>query len=442
MQNEENAYAHVAYALARDYTDLFYVNMETGEYVEYRSDDECGMLLEARRADGFFESCAQEVKQFVHPEDRNAFVNAMNREFLSATLDQCGEYEMTYRRLKDGRSFYVQMRVSRMRDDERYIVVAVSDIDELVIKRKEEERIKEERVVYARLHAIAGNFIIVYVVNPQNGNFREFSSNESYMLQSFAIEKEGENFFERSREVTRRHIHPLDLGRFLATFTKTNVMTAIERDGIFTLAYRLIMDGIPLHVQMKIAMVEESMGPRLIVGLYNIDTQVRQEKETEKRLAQAQAEANVDALTGVKNKHAYLETEARINDQIARHQASSFAIVVLDVNDLKRINDTDGHQAGDQHIRDACRVICDIFKHSPVFRVGGDEFTVIAQGVDYAQIEERLWDVSVHNEEATRTGGVIIACGIAKFEDDSCVADVFDRADCHMYEDKNALKSK
>ena len=436
-------YAHIAYALARAYTDLFYVNMDTGEFVEYYSDDECGMLLESRRACGFFESCEREAKMFVHPDDQDAFVGAMNREFLRSALDQHEEFEMTYRRIKDGRSFYVQMSVSRMKDDDRFIVVAVSDIDELVMKRRAEERIREERVIYARLHAITGNYLVVYVVDPRTDHFREFSSTESY-AQSFLLEKEGDAFFERSREVSKQCVYPTDLGRFLAVFTKENVLTAIERDGIFTLGYRFFMEGKPIHVQMKAAMVEEDDGPRIIVGLNDIDAQVRQEEETELRLAQAKAQVNIDALTGVKNKHAYLEAEDRLNDQIARHQATPFAIVVLDVNDLKQVNDTSGHQAGDELIRDACRVVCNAFKRSPVYRVGGDEFAVIVQGFDYEHIEERLWDVTVHNEQALGTGDVVIACGMAMFkaEDDDFVADVFDRADRRMYNNKKALKSK
>ena len=440
-QGASGIYAHIAYALARDYVELFYVNLDTGEFVEYYSDDERGMLLESKRDAGFFESCRQSAQLSVHPDDRGAFVAAMNREYLCAALDQHEEFDMIYRRIKDGRSFYVQMNVSRMKDDGRFVVVAVSDVDELIKKRREEERVQEERIVYARLHAITGNYIVVYVVDPKTDRFREFSSTESFS-HDFRIEKEGESFFERSRKETCRYIRLADVGRFLAVFTKENVLAAIERDGIFTLGYVLILGGKPAHVQMKAAMVEEDDGPRIIVGLYDIDTQVRQEKETKRRLAQAQEQVNIDALTGVKNKHAYLEEEDRLNDQIERHQAPQFAVVVLDVNDLKRVNDTDGHQAGDEHIREACRIVCEAFKHSPVYRVGGDEFAVIAQGADYIQLEDRLWDVSVHNEEALHTGGIVIACGVAKYEDDDCVADVFNRADRRMYEDKSSLKSE
>ncbi len=436
-----STYSHIAYALARDYTDLFYVNIQTGRFIEYRSDDINGMLLESRQSDGFFESCKREAKLYVHPADQDAFVRAMNQEFLSSTLDEHGEFEMSYRRIKDRRSFWVQMRVSRMRDNENLIVVAVSDIDELVLKRREEERIQEERTIYARLHAITGNFIAVYVVDPQTDHYREFSSTKSF-AQVFSLDKEGENFFESSRETTRHHIHPLDLNRFLSVFTKENVMTAVAHSGIFTLAYRLVMEGQPVHVQLKAAMVEEKEGPRLIVGLNDVNAQVRQEQETERRLQQAQAQANIDALTGVKNKHAYMEAEAQLDRQIANGQVPPFAIVVLDINDLKKINDVEGHQSGDQYLRTACKIICDTFKHSPVFRVGGDEFAVIARGSDLAHLEERLWDVSVHNEEALKVGGVVIACGMARFEDDSNVSAVFERADKRMYKDKKSLKGE
>ena len=440
-RNSSGIYSHIAYALARTNTDLFYVNMHTGDYIEYCSDDECGMLVERRRAADFFESCEREAKLYVHPEDQDAFVGAMNRDFLSNVLDQREEYGMIYRRIKDGRSFYVKMRISRMKDDDRFIVVSVRDVDELVMKRRAEERILEERIVYARLNAITGNFIVVYVVEPETDRYREFNSTDAY-VQSFKLEKEGADFFERVREVTCRRIHPADRGRFLTFFTKDNVMAVIERDGIFTLGYRLAMEGKPIHVQMKAAMVEESEGPRLIVGLNDVDAQVRQEEESERRLARAKAQASIDALTGVKNKHAYLDMEERLNSQIAARQAPPFAIVMMDVNDLKRVNDTDGHQAGDKHLRDACKIICDTFKHSPVFRVGGDEFVVVVQGEDYACIEERLWDVIVHNDEALQSGGVVIACGMARFKGDDCVAAVFDRADRRMYEDKGILKSK
>ena len=433
-------YNHVAHALARGYTDLFYVNMDTDEFIEFHTDDERGVLNEARRGTEFFEECKREAKLYVHQEDQAAFVKAMNRRFLEETLTGNKVFELTYRRIKGGEPFYVLMKVSRMEDDKRFIVIAAQDIDELMRQRRAEEQREEERIIYTRLHALTGNYICIYVVDPETGSYREFSATANYE-ESLKQAKEGSDFFTTVREAARTFNHPEDQKRFLSAFTKENILAEVKRSGIFTLVYRLMMDKKPVYVQLKAAMVEEKEGPRLIVGIYDIDAQVKQEEEFGKQLAQAQTQATIDALTGIKNKYAYLAAEARLNSQIAEHNQPPFAIVILDVNDLKKVNDTVGHQAGDQYLRDACKIICETFKRSPVFRMGGDEFAVIAQGSDYERIEELVGCVSDRNAEAAGTGGIVIACGMSKFDNDACVAAVFDRADHTMYENKSRLKN-
>ena len=144
-------------------------------------------------------------------------------------------------------------------------------------------KLEEERVVYARLHALTGNFIVIYAVDPETDSYREFSATEDYS-ENLAQAKKGEHFFDKAREVSRTFNHPGDLNRFLSAFTRENVMSEIKRSGIFTLVYRLMMDGKPIYVQMNAAMVEEKEGPRLIVGLNDIDAQYRQ-RETDKEIA-------------------------------------------------------------------------------------------------------------------------------------------------------------
>ena len=280
---QDKAITHIAHALARGYTDLYYVNMDTDEFIEYHTDDSSGVLTESRRGDDFFEGCKRDAKLYVHPEDQAVFTSAMNRQFLTRALERSGIFELTYRRIKDGDSFYVNMRVTRMEDDENILVIAVSDIDELMKQRQAEAQIQEERIIYARLHALTGNFIVVYVVDPETDRYREFSATNDY-TENLAQATEGEHFFSKVREVASEVNHPEDLPRFLASFTKENIISEIQTSGLFTLVYRLMMDGKPLYVQMSAAMVEEKDGPRLIVGLNNIDAQYRQ-KELDKETA-------------------------------------------------------------------------------------------------------------------------------------------------------------
>ena len=103
---------------------------------------------------------------------------------------------------------------------------------------------------------------------------------------------------------------------------------------------------------------------------------------------------------------------------------------------------TEGHEAGDKCICDACEIICRTFKRSPVYRVGGDEFAVISQDEDYARSEELVELITQHNEEALLNGGLIIACGMAKYDKETSVAEVFEAADRRMYENKKYLKTR
>ena len=82
------------------------------------------------------------------------------------------------------------------------------------------------------------------------------------------------------------------------------------------------------------------------------------------------------------------DAEEVLDRQILEGNKPEFAITILDVNDLKQVNDTLGHQAGDKYLCEASKIICNIFAHSPVFRIGGDEFAVISQGSDYENIDE------------------------------------------------------
>ena len=433
-------YTHIAQALARGYIHLYYVNLDTEEFSLYRNDEESGMLVEAHRGWHFFEECRVASECLIHPDDRDAFVKAMDRKTLVAALHKNGSFVMTYRMMKDDKPMYVTMRVSRMMDDERCIVLGLTDVDEQMRQRRAALRVIEEQIAYARINALTGDYLCVYIVDPESGRYREVSANQGY--ETLAQAKEGSDFFNATRDAARDVNYPEDVNRFLQAFTQENILAEIERHGIFTLSYRIMLEGKPVYVQLKAAMVEEKEGARLVVGINNIDAQVRQEETYVKNIAEARISANVDALTGVKNRNAYLEAEDRLNTQIAEGHAPEFAVVLLDVNDLKKVNDTAGHKAGDQFLRDACKIICDTFKHSPVFRIGGDEFAVISQGNDYACIDELVARMDGQNARALQDGGIVIACGVSKYSGDGRVAQVFERADQMMYENKNKLKAE
>lgn len=433
-------FSHIAQVLAQGYESLFYVDLNTEQFIEYRSDADGVGLSEVRRGWHFFEEWQDAAMVNIHPEDRDEVIRAMDRKTLVAALDQNPFYMVTYRMMLDQNSKYVNMKITRMQDDERFIILSITDVDEQIKHRQAVQRLEEEQTAYSRICALAGEFLCIYVMTPETGFYREYSSAAG--LETFAMPKEGRDFFSDFRENSIRIVHPDEKNRVFTALTMENVMQEIQNNGIFTLTFRMILENEPRYVQLKAAIIEESDGKRMVIGVNDIDAQVRQEEEYGRRLAQARIEANIDALTGINNRNAYRVYEERLNAQIEMNSAPEFAIVLLDVNDLKKVNDTEGHKAGDQFLRDACKIICMTFKRSPVFRVGGDEFVALCQGDDFSRLAELTEIMRVHNENALADGGIVIAMGVSCYENDANVAQVYERADQKMYENKRQLKER
>ena len=152
--------------------------------------------------------------------------------------------------------------------------------------------------------------------------------------------------------------------------------------------------------------------------------------------------AYTDPLTGVKSKRAYLDIRKQFEQKIENNTIKEFAVAVFDVNGLKEVNDNFGHEVGDQHIIGACNLICTILKHSPVFRIGGDEFVAILEGPDFEERRSLISDFNSQIEENARTGKVVVSVGLSTYKQNAgaTFASVFKQADENMYKRKAILK--
>lgn len=186
-----------------------------------------------------------------------------------------------------------------------------------------------------------------------------------------------------------------------------------------------------------------------------LNEMVRRLSQTKKELSNSIAHsqkmselAHRDALTGIRNKTAY-DREVQNLEWARTSGKLEFGIAMIDLNYLKRINDTFGHDRGNQAIIKLCYIICHVFSHSPVFRIGGDEFVVILKDQDYNErdklirmFQEKL-DALAQDPDLEVWEKVSAAIGVALYEKnlDSSVQNVFKRADIRMYENKKLMKS-
>ncbi len=182
-----------------------------------------------------------------------------------------------------------------------------------------------------------------------------------------------------------------------------------------------------------------------LFGVCIIHSFVYKDKDIEYRIKieAANKKAYKDGLTGIRNRLAYLEALADLEISLQEGTLKEFGVVVFDLNGLKKINDTLGHGAGDEYIKSACRLICEQYDHSPVFRVGGDEFVAILKDSDYEHREELEASFRKTIDENQRNGLVVVSNGMDIYQPDKDESydDVFKRADRLMYERKQSLKA-
>lgn len=327
---------------------------------------------------------------------------------------------------------------------------AIRDITKLIKleqkSHKQEIKLHEynntEITFFGIAKALCHDFDSVYYVNIHTGDYSEYIGHGNF--KGFKFATKGTDFFTESINNIPTAVYIADQKRLIDFITKENIMPSLLARKTISIRYRIVVNGEPLFYRLTAAPSIEQDSDHYVFGVQNIEENVKQEKEYAERIRLATEMANSDALTGVKNRLAYERAEERMNEEIAGGTISPFAIGVFDVNNLKKTNDKYGHEAGDVLICESAKLICSAFSHSPVFRIGGDEFAVILIGADYFDREKiisKFHKIAMRNK---KEGRAVVSSGFADyiFSTDLKVMNVFERADDKMYENKKKLKKK
>ena len=173
----------------------------------------------------------------------------------------------------------------------------------------------------------------------------------------------------------------------------------------------------------------------------------RKATDDERMINDLNKQVFVDALTHVRNKGGFDNYIQQLQARIDQGEAPEVAIGVFDCDNLKAINDQHGHDKGNVYLLTSSRLICRVFQHSPVFRIGGDEFAVILLGEDFEKRDELLHQFQAEQDAISasaenRWERASIALGVAVYDPqlDHSLKDVIRRADQLMYDNKHTRK--
>jgi diguanylate cyclase (GGDEF)-like protein len=441
-KKEKEVYDNIATSLAEDYEAMYYIVIETGEYREFSTSAEYASMNVPALGRDFYAETRKNAERYAHPDDREFAKSLYYRDTMLKNLEGKKSYSYKYRIMVNGEPRYFRFTVM-LSGDGKHFVLYEKDIDDEITEETMRKENQKKSITYGRIaESLASNYDVIYYVNVTSGEYAGYGSNDIY--GQLEVRQTGKDFFGEAVRDIDQIVHKNDRDMVIDFIDRDHLITALQDHKRCGLDYRLTVNGETHHARMTVRKTSDEN--HFIIGVENIDNEVRKEKQVLRALNTEKELARRDELTGMKNKTAYKELELSVQANIDNGlDYLTFAIIVCDANDLKRVNDNEGHVAGDEYIIASAKLLCDIFEHSPVFRVGGDEFVVFLRGSDYMIRQELTEKLRTQVRENQKTGsGPVLAAGMAEYvpEKDSLVSEIFDRADKAMYEDKQKLKNE
>ncbi len=136
VQNDNTMYAHIVRALSANFSLLYFIDLNTDDFIEYHSAGGPDDAVEQRQGADFFGLCAKGVAEQIHPDDQEMFLKSFTKESVLRALAERGEFTLGYRLASDGEPPLMSMRVTRMQGDENRIVIGVRSSESLTTRNE------------------------------------------------------------------------------------------------------------------------------------------------------------------------------------------------------------------------------------------------------------------------------------------------------------------
>ncbi len=439
-RKEKEIYDNIATSLAEDYEAMYYIDIETGEFLEFSSSKQYSTMNIPVEGQDFYAEVRVNIEKYVHPDDREFAHTLYRKETMLKNLEGRKSYSYNYRIMVEDQPRHYEFTVMRANDDKHFVLYE-KDIEDAITAENMRLENQKKHVSFTQIAEIlAVNYDVIYYIDAKDSSYISYECRNIY--GQLEMQKSGDDFFADSQNDISNIVEESDRDLVLAFINKDHIISTLMNQKSCSIDYRVVAFEQMHYVRLTVQ--KTANGSHYIIGIENIDNEIKKEKQHLKALNVERDLARRDELTGVKNKIAYTELEKSVQSNINNGMDYLlFALVVCDSNNLKKINDTEGHVAGDEYIKKTAMLLCATFVHSPVFRVGGDEFVVFLRGSDFSNREKLMKSLRSQVQANLKSGsGPILASGMAEFipGSDTLVSEIFDRADKEMYKNKQKLK--
>lgn len=428
-----------------EYDFVCYVNGNTNDVSSYKANKAFERIMRSisprlpsnKRLDQMF-------KRIVPPKYFSNFLEDVNRPRVLEYLETHKSYHVFVPAIIDGNDTLFRLRVVADEKMPGCFIIGLQNVD---TEARDELRSKE------LIQKLAESYIIVDYIDFVQDTYRRYQNNSKRSIDHSFSGK----FSELMSSYIYKSVYADDRDAMTAATNNEALREQLKTHKRISIRYRSVSSGEPRYYEMQFINIgDDAEVSSAILTLSDIDSIVQAEhrneammNQAEKKLFSAETKTIKDALTGVKNITAYTDTIADLSALLKSNPSMNFGIVLCDIDNMKTVNETLGTEAGDMYIQNCCKLICDIFAHSPIYRIGGDEFVALLYGSDYDNMDELIKKLDAAESEAEKlldfeSGKASFSTGVAVYDrkKDSAAADVIRRAELEMLKKKKQNKKQ
>lgn len=335
-----------------------------------------------------------------------------------------------------------------------YLIIAVVAAVPLIlsmsekVQQEEEKRLEEQeqsmeqlRKQISIIQAVSREFTDIIIIDSKNRTAAMVKMGGKMVDLKSLTDYNWRPYEDTWRQHIEKYVIAEDAQHLAYQVRLSNVEKALETAKEYVCGYRMKYKDEIYNYQVKFVHIDTEDGERgsIVASFQNINDIL----ETERKRVQLEKRANTDELTGLYNRNAY---EEAMQQYRTISPAESFAVIAMDVNGLKVINDTLGHEAGDELIRGAAECMKKCFSgQGRIYRTGGDEFFALVKSDDTA-VEKMLdeFEDALENWSGKIVKEVSVSYGCATKHEfpNMTPTELAKAADARMYKFKQRHYSK
>ena len=300
VKKEKEIQDHIASVMAQDYEAIFYIEIESGEYLVYAQSPEYKAMNVSTDGKDFFKDTLDNLGVCVYPDDLEYAKKFYTREAMLKNLEGRRSFSFKYRVMinKEPRHFLFTVMSEA---NGQYLIFYEKDIEDELNAEKTQKENQKKTITYGQIaESLASDYDVIYYVNVDDSSYVSYQVNNIYgQLESSSS---GDDFFGDSLSVIPKIIYKRDCEKIVEFITRDNMISALEKRKVASIEYRILGSGEPRYVRLTAR--KSSDGTHFILCVENVDDEVKKERQRLKELKNEKELGRRDELTGVKNKNA------------------------------------------------------------------------------------------------------------------------------------------